>query len=87
MPQCGGFGEEVVGGDSRGGSGQGVEVTPTIASTNHACGPKVLNRKTKLIKLNKTFIVVGELMNGKYISNQRRGEKDVSMSKLSGSYR
>lgn len=36
MPQCGGFGEEVVGGDSRGGSGQGVEVTPTIASTNHA---------------------------------------------------
>jgi hypothetical protein len=59
----------------------------TIAAKNHAPGPEVLDRKTKLIKFNRTMVVTSELANGKKIANQGRSNKDMFEIKFGGAYR
>jgi hypothetical protein len=65
MPKRGGSGEKAVGSTGGSGSWKGVEFPAAIAAKNHAPGQKVLNRETKFIKLNGTFIVTSKLTNGK----------------------
>lgn len=42
----------------------GVEVSRTIAAKSHGAGAKILHRKAKRVKLNRTIIVASELANG-----------------------
>ncbi len=65
VPKSGGSGEEAVGGAGGSGSWKSVEFPVAIATKNHAPGLKVLNRETKFIKLNGTFIVASKLTNRK----------------------
>jgi hypothetical protein len=63
VPKRGRSGEGAGRGVGGSGSWKGVEFPVTIAAKNHAPGLKVLNRETKFIKLNGTFIVAGKLTN------------------------
>ena len=63
MPQTGGDGETGVGCCRAGGWSYGVKIAGAIAAKNHASGRKILDRKTKSVKLYGTVIVLSKLTN------------------------
>jgi len=56
---------------------EGVEVTTAIAPDDFSPSAKILYRKTKGIKLNRTIIVKCELTDRNKIFNDGRSNKDI----------
>ena len=62
MPQQGGGIDKMTGGWGRDG-GDGVKIPIAIAAKDHGPGLRVLHRKAKGVKLNRTVIVASKLSN------------------------
>jgi hypothetical protein len=60
-----------------GGGREGVEVAGAIAAKHHPTGPRILNRKTKSVKLDRTLVVTSELTYGKEIANNGWNNKNI----------
>ena len=69
MPQTGGDGETGMGRCRAGGWSYGVKIIGAIAAKNHSSGQKILNRKTKSIKLYGVVIILSKLTNGNQITD------------------
>ena len=67
-----------------GGGREGVEVAGAIAAKHHPTGPRILNRKTKSVKFDRTLVVMSELTYGKEIANNRWNNKNIIKCKVRG---
>jgi hypothetical protein len=74
MPEDGGG----CGGSEGGGAGyrrkERVEITRTIAPSDHAPCLKILHSKAKWVKLDGTIVISGKAMNGNQILNNVRSD-------------
>jgi len=69
MPQTGGDGETGVGCCRAGGWRNGVKIAGAIAAKNLASGRKILDRKTKSVKLYGAVIILSKLTNENQITD------------------
>ena len=54
-----------------------VEVATAIAPDDHILSVKILHRKAKGVKFNRTVIIYGETVNGNKVFNERWGHNDI----------
>ena len=69
MPQTGGDGKVGVGRCKAGCWRHGVKIVGAIAAKNHVSSRKVLDKKTKSVKLYGAVIVLSKLTNKNQITN------------------